>query len=228
MKGRAPRSDLLGVALTVLVLGVVSSGASLLALRVLEGTWIPPEGPPPLGPSLLGTATGAGAAAAVAWLLVGGEGLGLLRCSGQWMGKALALLPVFLAISALWSVLLDALGVPVVDQQFVSLLRGGERIWELLGAVYGILGAPVLEELLFRGLLLRALARRWGPGPGVVGSALLFGLLHSMDPQAVPPLVVLGLMLGWLRVRSGSLWPGVLLHAANNAAALALLLVADP
>ncbi len=79
--------------------------------------------------------------------------------------------------------------------------------------------APVAEEMLFRGLLLRALLRRMDAGPAVFISAGVFGLAHLTDPGAwlaVPGLVALGVVFGVLAIRSGSLAQSMLVHALYN------------
>ena len=86
--------------------------------------------------------------------------------------------------------------------------------------------APLFEETLFRGVLLPVLGERWGRGWGVVVSALTFGLAH-LSLGELTPLVVLGLALGWLRLRSGRLAPCVLMHGFwNGLTFLNLLLLA--
>jgi len=75
---------------------------------------------------------------------------------------------------------------------------------------------PLLEELLFRGLFLFGLTRRYGAAFGVLLSAVLFGVVHL---GAVPALYasVAGILLGWLALTTRSVWPGVALHGAFNA-----------
>ncbi len=90
-------------------------------------------------------------------------------------------------------------------------------------AVSVVIGASVTEELYFRGLLYGRLDVRFARAAAVVGSAGAFGLLH-FQPDAFPTLFALGLILGLLRMRTGSIWPSVGLHAANNGLAFAYLL----
>ena len=95
----------------------------------------------------------------------------------------------------------------------------------MLSAITIIGGAALTEELYFRGLLYGQLDRRWGVASAVVGSAGIFGLAH-FEPNAFPSLFALGLVLGLLRMRTNSFWPGVGVHAANNVLAFVALLLA--
>ena len=84
--------------------------------------------------------------------------------------------------------------------------------------------APLFEETLFRGVLLPVLARRWGAWAGVAMSALTFALAHLSLGELLP-LLLLGLGLGWLRLRSGRLAPCVLMHALWNGLTFSNLLL---
>ena len=84
--------------------------------------------------------------------------------------------------------------------------------------------APLFEETLFRGVLLPVLARRWGAWAGVGMSALTFALAHLSLGELLP-LLLLGLGLGWLRLRSGRLAPCVLMHALWNGITFSNLLL---
>lgn len=79
----------------------------------------------------------------------------------------------------------------------------------------------VSEELLFRGLLLPGLARRYGPRLALFTSAGLFGLIHVV-PVAIVYATVAGVALGWLRQRSGSVLPCIAMHGAFNAVPILL------
>ncbi len=92
-----------------------------------------------------------------------------------------------------------------------------------LGAVPGI-----CEEFFFRGFLFGAV-RRVATGRGtVVAVAVLFGLFHTVGghifaPERFLPSAFMGLALGWVRLRTGSVQPCMLLHAAHNSILLAML-----
>jgi membrane protease YdiL (CAAX protease family) len=81
--------------------------------------------------------------------------------------------------------------------------------------------APLLEEILFRGLLQNALSKRLPVWAAIALSALIFGAMH-MDFYAMPPLVLMGAIFGVIYHLTGSLRVTIVLHMINNAAALAL------
>jgi sodium transport system permease protein len=88
--------------------------------------------------------------------------------------------------------------------------------------------APAIaEEWFFRGYLFRALEARSGAAATILLSSLAFAALHVfgaagvMLPRLLPSLLM-GLALGWLAWRSGSVWPGMLLHALNNSLLLSI------
>lgn len=73
----------------------------------------------------------------------------------------------------------------------------------------------VFEELAFRGFIQTSLGRVIGPYESVFASALMFGILHCSLPS-LPHLLVLGVALGLLRLKTASLYPGMLLHFTHN------------
>ena len=85
------------------------------------------------------------------------------------------------------------------------------------GPVLAVLIAPLTEELIFRGLILRGLLARWSPALAIAGSAVLFAATH-LNPAQAPVALLLGAILGWVYVRTRSLGLCVLGHAFNNAA----------
>ena len=80
--------------------------------------------------------------------------------------------------------------------------------------------APLAEEGVFRGAVQRR-AQPLGRDQAILLQAVLFALQHGSAVAMVYALVC-GLGLGWLADRTGHLWPGVLLHSANNLLVLAM------
>lgn len=79
-----------------------------------------------------------------------------------------------------------------------------------------IVVAPVMEEILFRGILQDALMRKYGVFIGIVIASAVFGIVHLI-PQQVVNAFMIGLVLGYIYYRTGSLWPVILIHCINNA-----------
>lgn len=83
------------------------------------------------------------------------------------------------------------------------------------------LSPGICEEILFRGFLQSALLKKMRPAVAIVITALLFGAYH-LSIYRLLPTTVLGIMLGWICYRSGSILPAILAHAMNNGLALLL------
>lgn len=107
----------------------------------------------------------------------------------------------------------------VVSEQMMKMMRvpGGYFVIAVL--------APVAEELVFRGAILRQLSEtlrsRW---TAIAISALLFALVHG-NPAQMPHAFAMGLLLGWMYCRTKSIVPGVAFHWCNNTVAYFLSIV---
>jgi uncharacterized protein len=115
-------------------------------------------------------------------------------------------------------------------QSVVDLLEDTSGAGLAAFAAAVVLVAPVAEELLFRGALLRALLRRTTPARAIFASAMVFALVHPLgDPEVgsvivVPALLALGLGSGYLAVRSGNLSRSIMLHVGFNLLTVVLVL----
>ncbi len=97
-------------------------------------------------------------------------------------------------------------------------------MWVLV--LYGItitIVPPIVEELLFRGMVLQSL-RKYGDGFAVVTSAILFGLYHGNFVQMVFAFIA-GLVMGLVVVRTNSLWTSILIHFINNSISFSMEMV---
>ena len=109
-----------------------------------------------------------------------------------------------------------------------SFLRDASPLLLVAVAIAAVLLAPVVEELLFRGIVLRGLMLRIGFWPAAVVSSFCFGVLHATGTglEAVPLIVatgVFGLGLCVLTRRTGRLGPAIGVHALRNALAIAVV-----
>jgi membrane protease YdiL (CAAX protease family) len=172
------------------------------------------------------------------WFLPDREMLGIL---GAFFGSAL--LGVVLAVAPLGRAALPALGFrsvgwrwPVLGtlatlvlsvavshlgiepqgvKQVVKGLPGNALANLLLLAVL----APLVEELVFRGLLYGWVAGRWGGVAAWLVSSLAFAAAHY-EPAHVVLVLPLGLLFGWMRRRTDSILPSLVAHVLNNGFAL--------
>ena len=96
-----------------------------------------------------------------------------------------------------------------------QVLDSRDHLALALLALTAVVVAPLFEELLFRGVMLPVIGRRWGAVPAVVASAVVFALAHLSLSEALP-LLALGLVLGWLRLQTGRLLSCTLMHGFWN------------
>ena len=78
-----------------------------------------------------------------------------------------------------------------------------------------VIFAPLFEEFLCRGIILRGLLQHISPLKAIVWSALMFAVMHLNPWQALPAFIV-GLLMGWIYWKTGSLWATIFIHFVNN------------
>jgi uncharacterized protein len=111
-----------------------------------------------------------------------------------------------------------------VEKEARELTDKADGAGVLLLVLMVVVAAPVVEELFYRGLVLRSLERRFGPAPALWLSAAVFGVAHFQDIQ-LPALVVVGLVTGWLAQRTGRLGPSIFAHVTFNGVTVLFLLL---
>lgn len=78
-----------------------------------------------------------------------------------------------------------------------------------------VVAAPILEEVLCRGILLKGLLKNYSPDNAIGISAIFFGAIHLNPWQAIPALAI-GIFLGWVFYKTRSVLPGIIIHATVN------------
>lgn len=146
------------------------------------------------------------------------------------LGVAAALFTFFVVVPVVGLLLRPLLGNPDVSQAVDDLVdeaRGPAIVGLVLVAA---VGAPLVEELFFRGLLLRSIQKRLGTGLAIAGSSVLFGLAHPNDLPLEGQLLLMAALAGLavvfavLTVRTGRLGGSIVAHAVFNALNLAVAL----
>jgi len=133
--------------------------------------------------------------------------------AGWLLGSALGSIGTFVVATAAVTAISYALGVEEEYLAYPILEAGyGWTTVVLLTCVF----PAIFEELAFRGVIFNGLLRALTLRETILASALLFMLIH-FTVLSYPHLLVIGLALGWLRARSGSLYPCMVLHFCHNA-----------
>jgi membrane protease YdiL (CAAX protease family) len=227
------------------ILVVVAAFAATLLVALVVGI---PLGlfsaglPKPLGDLIFGTLQAATFLLIVRVMVVGsgaiswadmGFGADLGRVLRAVLDGAMWALPVILGTAVLTAVLVPLVGA-VPDSPLEATGTGPGL---LLNLITGAIVAPVSEEVLFRGVAATAWARTAGPTAAIVRSSVLFALAHILSvggttfSQAAGLVVIaavgrlpIALALGWVYLRTRSLWASIGLHATFNAV---LIVVAE-
>ena len=164
-----------------------------------------------------------------AWLF----GMRKYRCSWQslgfrsfkpWRGLALsaAVVGLGILISYLYELLLGGADIQASNDMYTALTDSGFGIATV--AITAVIVAPFAEETFFRGFLFAGISKRWGYSWGVIVSGALFAVAH-VGSGGLVPIFILGMMLAWLYIKTGSLWPCIFAHFAYNSLALLFMVI---
>lgn len=83
------------------------------------------------------------------------------------------------------------------------------------------IAAPILEEVLFRGIILDGFLKNYSPWKAIIWSAVIFGLVH-MNPYQFIVAMMIGIIMGWIYWKTRSLWLCILIHFINNSTGFVL------
>ena len=145
----------------------------------------------------------------------------LLPASGWVIGGLI----VVYAVSILYQIIITRFSLDLRTNVDTLQQLGQHAPLTVVGTLIGaVFIAPFCEEIFFRGFMLAGFLQRIPVWAAVLLSSLLFGIAHG-DVGSFTVLLVIGIVLAIVRWRTGSIWPGMALHMANNAiAAVAVLL----
>ena len=125
------------------------------------------------------------------------------------------LYPLLIVLTLTLAVALDPLTSLLPMPEFVEKLFAMLATKDIYTLLLVCLVGPVLEELLFRGIILEGFLNRYSPGKAIFWSAFLFGLFH-MNPWQFIPGFLIGILLAWIYMKTRSLIPVILIHIINN------------
>ncbi len=118
----------------------------------------------------------------------------------------------------------DSFSFDEVSRRASDLVDTAHGGWVVLLAFVVIVGAPVVEEIVYRGVVQPGLVASWGSSVGVILTAVLFAAIH-MQPIEFPGLFAFALVLGWARHSTGTIGLSIATHMAFNATGLVLVAI---
>ena len=132
----------------------------------------------------------------------------------MWLAVGLSIFGLGVVLSELDNAVISVLPMPETIQDIFHQSFGKKTSY--LSAFFGgVVVAPLTEEILFRGIILKGLLAHGSQNRATVWSALLFGLMH-LNPWQFPSAFILGLVFAYWVIQTGSLWPAILGHALGN------------
>ena len=150
----------------------------------------------------------------LAWRRVHPKHLGFGRFDAVTMGIGCSLLIAGYIVIILHNVVLMALGVDTQGEAILKIFSELDSpIWFF---IVGVVFAPLVEEIFFRGFLFQGFRQRYGWIAAIIISSSIFAAAH-LDPVSFIPTFVLGAVLAYVYHRSNSVWPGIILHFLVNA-----------
>lgn len=153
------------------------------------------------------------------------DSLGIRANGLRWptiVGWAALGLGMSVVSTTVYAIIVTALGIEWLQPQSPlsdELLGQGPSRALSIGILVAL--GPAVEEVFFRGFLLAALVHSIGTVPGIAAASAVFAVAHG-DISVVLPVFFSGVVLSWLYVQTGSLWPAFLAHSAQNSLAVAV------
>jgi len=134
-------------------------------------------------------------------------------------------LPFYFLLNYITLELSKALNIELKAQEVLYMLSDKSEFTEMqlkLVIIFVTVLGPIFEEIFFRGFLYRCLRNYFGVFWGILASALLFSLIHH-NFMAFLPIITLGVVLGYLVEKTGSLVPSIVMHIIVNSISVAVL-----
>ena len=132
--------------------------------------------------------------------------LGTISCIGTGMISSI--------IYAIYSTILKVQGITIPEP---NLSFPAQRVYLILFLIYACFLGPILEEIIFRGFILKSM-QKYGNLTAIIVSSILFSMFHLNLVQFVNP-VLMGIVLAFIAIKSKSIVPSIIAHIFNNSIA---------
>jgi membrane protease YdiL (CAAX protease family) len=139
------------------------------------------------------------------------------------VGTAIANIPIVLATALISNWIFS--GLPNAEHPATTQLQNGLSPLGIACTIFAAsIAAPLMEELMFRGTLLPAMAKSWSrPVLAILVQGLIFATIHPTGIPAWLPLASIGASSGFLSRQTGSLVPSMIMHAIHNLGTLLIV-----
>ncbi|MTH54268.1 CPBP family intramembrane metalloprotease [Bacillus mangrovi] len=127
-----------------------------------------------------------------------------------------------IAASILILLLMSELGIGAENQKTKALESSPAQTAVLIGFVSAAVISPIYEEIFYRGFIYKWIRMKWGISAGILISSIIFTIVHIPTYNTLPVNFVSGVIFAWVYEKSGSVWPGIIIHALFNGIAVAL------
>ena len=132
----------------------------------------------------------------------------------------LAVFPVCVLLGVIVTWVFEQFSIKYTPHALIQALSQISLGWKVAVVISAAVLAPIIEEIFFRGLVQSALRRIVSPWVAILITSIIFAAIHTSQPQYIPALFVLAVMLGYNYERCGRLWASILIHMLFNAATL--------
>ena len=141
-------------------------------------------------------------------------------------GMPLLLTILLLVLTPALAIVIEPLStlipIPEMVEKIFALLEDKTIYTGIMVVVIG----PLFEEILFRGMILDGFLKRYSPWKSILWSSLIFGLFH-LNPWQFVPAFILGILMGYVYWKTGSLWLCIFVHFINNGLSYLALFFVD-
>ncbi|SFO99269.1 hypothetical protein SAMN05428949_7094 [Chitinophaga sp. YR627] len=145
----------------------------------------------------------------------------LMKRAFNW--RLLSLAPVLIICTLALYVWIDGVAMLMPMPEAVEEIFNNAIKEDVFSLFTIIIVAPVLEEILCRGIILKGLLKNYSPDNAIGISALFFGAIHLNPWQAIPALII-GIFTGWVFYKTKSVLPGIIIHITVNATSVLISL----
>ena len=157
------------------------------------------------------------------WRKVSWQALGLKRFDNKDLALGCGLLIMIYFVTIINNLLMIALGVSVQIETITEMFN--EMDSPLIFTVSTVILAPFTEELFFRGFLFKGLREKYGWVNALMFSSIIFALFHGQLATLLPTFLM-GALFAYMFQKTGSVFPGMLLHFSINAFSTTIFLIA--